>query len=131
MILVVDDDPRVVDTLTIWLKGAGYEVETASDGGLAYDAVRSPECECMVLDINMPNFNGPSLLLILQAEGTHVPVIVITGETGFSREEMQQFENVVAFFEKPVDAGVFMEAVKRTRSSERGSRKERHEKGQP
>ena len=118
MILVVDDDERVVETLKAWLEAAGYDVETASDGGMAYDAAKSPECECMVLDINMPNFNGPSLLLILQAEGAHVPVIVITGEAGFSRKEMQQFENVVAFFEKPVDAGAFMEAVRGTRKAE-------------
>ena len=112
MILVVDDDKRVVETLKLWLEEAGYEVKTASDGALAYAAAESPECECMVLDINMPNFNGPSLLLILQSEGRDIPVIVITGEPGFSRSEMQQFTNVVAFFGKPVDRGAFMEAVR-------------------
>ena len=111
MILVVDDDQRVVETMKIWLKDAGYEVKTASDGALAYNAAESPECECMVLDINMPNFNGPSLLLLLQAEERHVPVIVITGERGFSRKEMQQFANVVAFFEKPVEAREVVAAV--------------------
>ena len=112
MILVVDDDRRVVQTLRTWLAEAGYEVQTAADGALAYDAARSPACECMVLDINMPNFNGPALLLVLQSEGLHVPIIVMTGEPGFSRKEMQQFENVVAFFEKPVEADAFMAAVR-------------------
>lgn len=112
MILVVDDDKRVVETLKLWLEEAGYEVKTASDGALAYAAAASPGCECIVLDINMPHFNGPSLLLVLQSEGRHVPVIVITGERGFSRKEMQQFENVVAFFEKPLEADVLVEAVR-------------------
>jgi len=112
MILVVDDDQRVVETLRTWLEDAGYKVKTASDGGLAYGAATSPQCECMVLDINMPHFNGPSLLLILQAEGHDVPVIVITGERGFSRREMQQFENVVAFLEKPVEASELVAAVR-------------------
>ncbi len=112
MILVVDDNVGVVDTLKIWLKAAGYNVETAYDGAQAYDRAKSPECECMILDINMPHFNGPSLLLILQAEENPVPVIVITGEAGFSRGEMTQFDHVVAFFEKPVEAGALIEAIK-------------------
>ena len=74
----------------------------------------------------MPNFNGPSLLLLLQPNERHVPVIVITGERGFTKKEMKQFENVVAFFEKPVEAGAFMEAVRRARkrhNAEVGTRK--------
>lgn len=113
MILVVDDDARVMTTLRTWLEDAGYSVSAASDGAHAYDAARSPDCQCVVLDINMPGFNGPALLLVLQADGVDVPVIVVTGEPGFSRREMQQFGNVVAFFEKPVDRDMLLDAVKR------------------
>ena len=112
MILVVDDNRWVTETLQIWLEDADYEVETASDGAQAYERAKSPKCECMILDINMPHFNGPSLLLILQAEENPVPVIVITGEAGFSRDEMKQFDHVVAFFEKPVEAGVLLDAIR-------------------
>ena len=113
MILVVDDDAGVVETLKTWLERAGYEVRTAADGERAYRDVRAPDCECMVLDINMPNFNGPSLLLILQSEGRRLPVIVMTGDPGFSQKEMNQFENVVAFFEKPLSREAFMEAIRK------------------
>ena len=111
MILVVDDDRGLATTLKLWLENAGYVVETASDGGLAYAAANSSECECILLDINMPHFNGPSLLLVLQSEGNEVPVIIITGEEGFTSGEMEEFENVTAFLEKPIEADVLLNAV--------------------
>jgi DNA-binding response OmpR family regulator len=120
MILVVDDDKRIVEMLKTLLEDDGYTVETASDGAEAHEIAGSPECECIVLDINMPNFNGPSLLLVLQSEGVQVPVIVVTGEHGFSLKEMQQFENVVAFLEKPVAGDAFMAAVKQHARAAKG-----------
>lgn len=112
MILVVDDDPTVVETLQTCLQNAGYDVKTAPDGAQAYGMAASPDCECIILDINMPTFNGPALLVVLQSEGRHVPVIVMTGEPGFSQEEMGQFANVVAFLEKPMEMSELLEKVR-------------------
>ena len=111
MILVVDDDRELVDLLKIWLEAGGYDVQTAPDGAAAHDAAMSDDCQCMILDVNMPNINGPALLLILHSEGRHVPVIVMTGVPGFTKREMQQFDNVVAFLEKPVQRDAFMATI--------------------
>jgi len=67
MILVVDDDAQITTLLREALEREGYRVETAANGVQAFDLVKSPDCKCMLLDVNMPKINGPELLLLMQA----------------------------------------------------------------
>jgi DNA-binding response OmpR family regulator len=101
MILVVDDDPGIVELLRTALADEGYRVETAHDGAEAYTRVKSPDCKCMLLDVHMPHLNGIELLLLMQAESIHVPTILMAGFKDFDEKEMKQFENVVRFVPKP------------------------------
>jgi CheY-like chemotaxis protein len=80
MILVVDDDPRILDTVELVLGTAGFDVVRAANGLEAYNHLRSPSCECMVLDLNMPQCSGTELLEVMQREYIDVPVIVMSGE---------------------------------------------------
>jgi len=83
MILVVDDDEQIVETLRTMLQQVGYRVETASNGGEAYEKVKTPDCKCMLLDINMPEVSGAELLLLMQAEDIRIPTIVMAGFDDF------------------------------------------------
>jgi len=112
MILVVDDNETIVDALRHTLEREGYEVETAEDGLAAYRHVKSPECRCMLLDINMPRLSGVELLLLMQSENVMVPTIVIAGFDDFDEEEMKQFTNVAAYLHKPFEMSAMLEAVK-------------------
>lgn len=101
MVLVVDDDVSLARLLETALQKEGYRVETAANGVEAYKKVQSPDCKCMLLDINMPQLNGVELLMLMQAEGIAVPTIVMAGFPDFNESEMKQFESVVAFLGKP------------------------------
>ncbi len=57
-ILVVDDEPNVVRTLTFVLKKEGYEVSSAVDGEEAMARVRESKPNLMLLDVMMPKKNG-------------------------------------------------------------------------
>jgi len=57
-ILVVDDEPDVVETVRFRLEQEGYEISTASDGLEALAAVRASQPDLMVLDVMMPGENG-------------------------------------------------------------------------
>ena len=103
MILVVDDDKDLVRLLQLALEKEGYRVETASNGVEAYSHVKAPDCKCMLLDIHMPGINGAELLLLMQAEGIHVPTIVMAGFADFDEKEMKQFANVMKFVKKPFE----------------------------
>lgn len=113
MVLVVDDNDGVLTTLQDLLQSQGYEVKTARDGLEAYALLKSPDCRCMLLDVNMPRINGVELLLLMQSEGIEVPTILMAGFDDFDEREMKQFANVVRFFHKPVEAEPLLRVVRR------------------
>jgi two-component system, NtrC family, response regulator AtoC len=101
MILIVDDNEQLARALSTALKKRGYKGVTASNGGEAYAHLKSGSCQCMLLDICMPDINGIELLLLMQSEGIKTPTIVMTGFSDFEEEELSQFDSVVAFRSKP------------------------------
>ncbi len=111
MVLVVDDDVMVVEVVRKWLEREGYRVETCQNGQEAYAKLRTPDCQCVLLDIRMPLINGAELLLLMQSEGIQLPAIVMAGFKDFDEKEMKNFQNVVAFLHKPMDMKRLMETV--------------------
>jgi two-component system response regulator MprA len=77
-ILVVDDDAAVRDSLARTLRFEGYQIDTAEDGLRALDAVRAGEPDAMILDVSMPNLDGLQACRRLRAEGTLLPVLMLT-----------------------------------------------------
>lgn len=112
MILVVDDDAAIVELLRKRIEAEGYRVETAANGLEAYQHVKSPDCKCMLLDINMPKINGAELLMLMQAEGIEAPAIVMAGFPDFNEDEMKQFSNVVKFMQKPFGLDEMIAAIR-------------------
>lgn len=78
-ILVVDDEPMVLDYLKEFLEGKGYVVTTASSGPEALKVVESKRPHLVLLDILMPGMNGlEALPRILEIDPT-IGVIMLTG----------------------------------------------------
>lgn len=112
MILVADDDKVMTQLLRTLLEDAGYEVEVVHDGQHAYDYIKKPECKGAILDIRMPGINGAELLMLMAAEQSNVPVVVVAGFPDFDEAEMKQFPNVKRFFLKPLYPDEVLAAVK-------------------
>jgi len=127
MILVVDDDPGCTELLRELLEGEGYEVRVAYDGAAAYRHLRDPNCRGVLLDIHMPGVNGAELLMLMEAEGIPLPVIVLTGDPDFDETEMRQFRNVRRLFHKPLYPEKVLAAVRQF--FERPSRRTRPKTG--
>jgi DNA-binding response OmpR family regulator len=79
-ILVVDDDPAILELITLRLDIAGYETRIARDGGDALRAINDTKSAAMILDINMPYMDGFEVLARLRASGTlaRLPTLVLT-----------------------------------------------------
>ena len=77
LVLVVDDEPQILRALRTSLRGAGYEVETASTGeqALTLAAVRPPEA--VILDLVLPDARGTDVCKELRA-WTSVPIIILS-----------------------------------------------------
>jgi CheY-like chemotaxis protein len=78
--LVVDDDPNVLETSSKILSTAGYEVRTAVDGFDALAELRRSLPDIIISDLRMPNMSGFELLSIVRRRFPHIPVIAISAE---------------------------------------------------
>jgi two-component system KDP operon response regulator KdpE len=85
-ILVVDDEPQILRALETTLRGAGYDIETATTGeaALAQAAVRPPDA--VILDLVLPGRSGTEVCRALR-EWSHVPVLVLSA-IGDEREKV-------------------------------------------
>lgn len=79
-VLVVDDEPNIVELLKVSLKFQGFEVETAQSGQEALEQARSFQPDAFILDVMMPGMDGFELLHKLRAEGLDGPVLFLTAK---------------------------------------------------
>jgi DNA-binding response OmpR family regulator len=79
-ILVVDDDRKIVELVTLYLKREGYRVIQAFDGVTALELARSERPTLAVLDLMLPGVNGLVICKTLQAEA-QTPVIMLTARS--------------------------------------------------
>jgi two-component system, OmpR family, alkaline phosphatase synthesis response regulator PhoP len=79
-ILVIDDEPSIINLVTAYLKPEGYEVYTASDGNAGLKSARAFKPDLIILDLMLPGMDGIELLSILRRE-SDVYVIMLTART--------------------------------------------------
>lgn len=79
-ILVIDDEPSIVNLVSAYLKPEGYEVFTASDGIAGLKAARAFKPDLIVLDLMLPGMDGIEMLSHLRRE-SEVYVILLTART--------------------------------------------------
>jgi two-component system OmpR family response regulator len=78
-ILLVEDDPNLLDTLAYNLGREGYEVATAQDGEQAIETARREKPDLIVLDLMLPKMSGLEVCRILRREMT-VPILMLTAK---------------------------------------------------
>jgi two-component system phosphate regulon response regulator OmpR len=77
-ILVVDDDRRLRELLRKYLSDNGYLVATAADAAEARQCMAGLAFDLMILDVMMPGEDGMSLTRSLRAEGSGLPILLLT-----------------------------------------------------
>ncbi len=82
-ILVVDDEPSIVDTVATVLRYEGFTVDEASDGRQALSKLQERRFDLVILDVMMPGIDGLEVTRRMRADGIEVPVLFLTarGET--------------------------------------------------
>ena len=79
-ILIVDDEPRVRETLALTLRRAGHEVECAASGRDALEQIEAgPAVDVVLTDLGMPDVNGWSVARSAKERWPKVPVGLVTG----------------------------------------------------
>ena len=112
MILICDDEHTLVHFCRELLEREGYAVQTAHNAEEALLHLRDPRCRGMLLDMQIPEFNGASLLMLMLADGVKTPVIVFTDDPSFEEDELREFPNVRRMLRKPFYAEDLLSAVR-------------------
>lgn len=79
-VLVVDDEPAILELVSFNLRKEGYDVLTASDGNAALSVFRAEKPDLVILDLMIPDPDGYEVCRQIRAESS-VPVIMLTART--------------------------------------------------
>ncbi len=102
-VLLVDDDPSILESLGPFLSRTGFEVLLASDGLEALERIAMDPPALIVLDVLMPRLDGRELLRRLRREGNWTPVLLLT-QVGESVERALALEEGADdYLNKPFD----------------------------
>jgi len=123
-ILVVDDDPDIIDSLTMVLESGGYTVITARDGEEALVKIQTARPKLLILDLLMPRKDGFAVLKDLQFEEKWAPckeqmfVIVLTSVREEFARRRYYLETAMElgsddFLEKPISPQELLDTVAR------------------
>lgn len=77
-LLVVDDEPNIVELLSASLRFAGFEVHTADDGAQALRQVEAVAPDLVILDVMMPGLDGFEVVRRMRQDGHRCPVLFLT-----------------------------------------------------
>jgi FixJ family two-component response regulator len=112
-VYLIDDDASVRRGLGRLLKSAGYDVVTCDtpEAYLALTSYRKPSC--LLLDIRMPGMTGLELQRALHGDGSHPPVVLLSGHVDAATAERAIAEGAVAVLSKPVDFATLVNAIER------------------
>lgn len=77
-LLLIEDDPNMVLSLSLALNNAGFKVDSASDGLTGLDLARFNKYDLILLDCNLPKLNGFEIVKRLRASKCPTPIIILT-----------------------------------------------------
>ena len=77
-ILIVDDEPSVVEVVSLYLRREGFSVRSAGDGEQALVAIDSQLPTLIILDLMLPKIDGMEIMRQLRQRSTDVPIIMLT-----------------------------------------------------
>ncbi|MDU5110214.1 MAG: response regulator transcription factor [Clostridium sp.] len=79
-ILVVDDEIKIVEVISLYLKNEGYEVVFATNGREAIDKYKSNDIDLIILDLMLPDISGEDVCREIR-EISDVPIVMLTAKT--------------------------------------------------
>jgi FixJ family two-component response regulator len=110
-VFIVDDDAAVVDALSMLLAAASYEVASFY-GAEDFLEICTPDTQgCIILDVNMPDMDGPTLQAELARRGLHMPIIFLTGHGTIPLSVQTIKAGAIDFLTKPVQGSVLLARV--------------------
>ena len=113
-VLIVDDEPIILEVLVDLLAKKGYASKKCADGRSAFKAMNSIRFDLVILDLNLPDINGLEVADYLEMHHPGKPIIFISGDCSIEsktlREECKSYKNRM-FLNKPIRSEELFKAV--------------------
>lgn len=108
--LVVEDDPAIRRLVEKLLSRRGIDIDTAHDGRIAVEKLRSQRYSVLILDLMVPEINGFEVIEFLKRENIHTPVAVVSAvsQQALTRLDLDIVKLVIS---KPFDVDEFTRAI--------------------
>lgn len=119
-ILVVDDDPDILEALTMILESQGYQVVTARDGLEGLATLKAENPDLLILDLLMPKMDGWAVCKELQdprwSKYKNMPILILTSVREEASRRRYELEtglelDVDDYVEKPVSPDILLDRV--------------------
>ena len=110
-IAIVDDDASVLRALSRLLGTCSYRTATYQSAREFLDSLQHGMPECLVVDMQMPEFTGLDLLHHLTRHGIRIPTIVITGHDEAGNRERCEAVGTRAYLLKPLEGEALIAAI--------------------
>ena len=113
-VLVIEDEPNIVEAIRFILMRDGWDVSTLSDGGQAEDTIRSRRPDVVIRDVMLPGRSGFEILAALRAdaETQTLPVLMLTAKgQGRDRAEAERM-GASQFMAKPFSNAEILASVR-------------------
>jgi len=110
-VLVVDDDPSIVETFGAILRSEGYEVASATNGRDAVELARREPIDLILLDLVMPGMDGLAALPQLREARPTAPVVILCADVEPDGEVEAFGSGAVAVLVKPPDVDKLLRMV--------------------
>lgn len=111
-VLLVDDEPVFVDTLSKVLKARGYEVGAAAGGVEALEELQFNRYDVVVLDLRMPGIDGIATLERIRKRDPLLPVILLSGHADMSKAVEAMQHGAVDYMLKPAPVDKLCERIR-------------------
>jgi signal transduction histidine kinase/FixJ family two-component response regulator len=102
-IVIIDDEPRMCDSLATLLAGEGHQVSAFQNAPEAAEAIRTQKVDLVITDIKMPEMNGIEILRVVKQVDDGIPVILLTGYASLDSALEAISRGAYDYLLKPVD----------------------------
>lgn len=124
-ILIVDDETRLLETMSLILQHDGYHVTTAGHPHEGLRLLEKSPYDLMFLDLNMPDMHGIELLRKVRAQRPDMPILILTGNATLETAIDAVREGARDFLLKPVDPALIRARVAEVLAEAREPRRRR------
>ena len=113
-VLLVEDEPNIIEAIRFILNRDGWRVHTHSDGRDAVDVVRQTRPDVLILDVMLPGKSGYDILRELRTEfaEAELPVLMLTARGQMKDRELAERAGASRFMTKPFSNADMLEAVR-------------------